>query len=76
MLGVKDNTCSAIVYGEVGRYPVIVQHRVTLLKYWCNLVDLDSESLEKKAYNILKELSVTGFTTLTPKMTQPRRVLE
>ena len=50
LLGVKIQTTIAVL-GEVGEFPVIVSHHITLLKYWCRLSQLDDEKLVKRGFS-------------------------
>ena len=68
MLGVKDSTCTPAVFGETGRFPVYVQQRIKLIKYWLRLISLQSSSLVRKAYNVLSMLSRGGFQTWANKI--------
>ena len=39
LLGVKQSTCTAAVYGELGRYPLYINRYVQIIKYWFKLQD-------------------------------------
>ena len=51
LLKVKTNTCSAAVYGELGRYPLFISRYTRIIKYWCKLRNTDNIIL-KTMYNI------------------------
>jgi len=42
LLRVRVNTCTAAVYGELGRYPLYIQRYVKLIQYWFKLIDSDN----------------------------------
>jgi len=42
LLRVRVNTCTAAVYGELGRYPLYIQRYVKLNQYWFKLIDSDN----------------------------------
>ena len=37
LLRIPVNSCSASVYGELGRYPLFVNRYVKIIKYWLNV---------------------------------------
>jgi hypothetical protein len=47
LLKVKQNTCSAGVYGELGRYPLYIQRYVRIIKYWFNVLNTENIILRK-----------------------------
>jgi len=42
LLRVTVNTCTAAVYGELGRYPLYIQRYVKLIQYWFKIMDSDN----------------------------------
>ena len=50
ILGVKSSTCSAAVYGDLGRYPMYIARYCRLITYWCKLVSSDNIIL-RTVYN-------------------------
>ena len=38
VLGVRQSTCNAAVYGELGRYPLYINRYVRIVKYFFNLI--------------------------------------
>ena len=42
LLKVKSSTCSAGVYGELGRYPLFVSRIARMVKYWSRIVESDN----------------------------------
>ena len=46
-LGVKNRTCNAAVYGELGRYPICISRYVQIIKYWLKLMDTDTIILQR-----------------------------
>ena len=50
VLGVRKNTCTAGIYGELGRYPLFINRYVRIIKYWGKLIFTDNIIL-KTLYN-------------------------
>ena len=42
ILGVKVNTSSSSVYGELGRYPLYISRYMRIIKYWCKVSNSDT----------------------------------
>jgi hypothetical protein len=42
LLGVKKSTCNAMVYAELGRYPLKYVRMYNIIKYWCKLLVTDN----------------------------------
>ena len=57
-LGVRINTPNILVYGELGRYPLIVNIKCRMLCFWSKLVS--SEKLSNKIYNLAYNLHKNG----------------
>ena len=49
VLGVRQQTCNMIVYGELGRVPLYVLRKVRIVKYWYNIL-ADPFTLLYKVY--------------------------
>ena len=49
---------NAIMYGELGRVPLIVQRYITIVKYWLKILHIKQTRLTKVLYNV-------QFMTLT-----------
>ena len=47
LLNVRLNTCTAGVYGELGRYPLYISRYVRIIKYWCKVVNSDNIIIKK-----------------------------
>lgn len=54
ILQVRSNTCTAGVYGELGRFPLFVQIYVRLLKYWFKVVNSYNIILRTVCYDALR----------------------
>ena len=55
-LNVSTRTPSALVYGETGRYPLMLAHTQGCIKYWLNLVRMPDNRLPSKSYKMLYDL--------------------
>jgi len=42
LLTVKQNTCNAAVYGELGRYPLYINRFIRIVKYWLKISNSDN----------------------------------
>ena len=60
ILGVKSSTCSAAVYGDLGRYPMYIARYCRLITYWCKLV-LSDNIILRTVYNQTVTDSNNGF---------------
>ena len=60
ILGVKKSTNLITLYGELGRFPMAVMRKITMIKYWIKVLNLSEASLVKKAYLMMK--SVVGIS--------------
>ena len=61
-LGVRITTPNFLVYGELGRYPLIVNIKCRMLCFWGKLVS--SEKLSSKIYNLTYNLYKNGTNGL------------
>lgn len=76
LLNVRINTCTAGVYGELGRYPLYITRYVRIVKYWCKVLNSDNILIQKLyeqglhdcnrgrknwVFNVKKLLSEYGF---------------
>ena len=67
-LGVRKQTPTPAIYGDTGRFPLIIRQHIKAVKYWCRILKLD-----RNAYNMLLELDAIGFTNWCSRI---RSVLE
>ena len=50
LLGVSTKTPNSFVYFELNRYPIYVDARVRVMKYWTKLLQMGEDRLPKQAY--------------------------
>jgi exonuclease III len=62
-LGVRPQTPTAAIFGDIGRYPLHIRLQVKAVKYWCKLIRKPKGSLPHLAYQMLLSLRNYGFTT-------------
>ena len=64
ILHVKISTNNYAVYKELGRYPLIIERQVRIIKYWFKLVDSsNSNCILNAVYNsMLSDMTKTTFT--------------
>ena len=72
-LGVRKQTPTPAIYGDTGRFPLIIGQHNKAIKYWCRILDLSQNHPVRNAYNMLLELDGTGFTNWYSRI---RSVLE
>jgi hypothetical protein len=63
LLGVKGSTCSIAVYGEMGRFPLVLRQKVKIIQYWLRLQGLSNNKIVKQVYVMLERLDVLGYNT-------------
>ena len=73
VLGVKQSTPNCFVYGELGLYPLIIERKLRILKYWFKILKSEENSFLRKVYNDLLLLSENSpdkvtWVTLFKKM--------
>jgi len=51
-LGVKLRTPNDLVYGDTGRYPIVINSVIRCIKYWLKLVKMPDLRLPRKAYRL------------------------
>ena len=51
LLGVTAKNPKTMIYGELNRYPLAIDSKMRVLKYWLKLNEMDEERLPKQAYN-------------------------
>jgi hypothetical protein len=59
-LGVDMRTPNDLVYGDTGRYPIVIHSKIRCIKYWLKLLMMPDSRLPKKAYNMLYKLDERG----------------
>ena len=62
-LGVHQSTPTDGVYSELGRYPLYVYQKISIIKYLKRLEGLSNEHLVKKAFNQLNKITIIIITT-------------
>ena len=75
ILKVKTNTCSNMVYGELGRYPICIQVKKRLVGFWARLIESKENKLSRIMYNCLLNLSDTGVY-VSPWVSQVKQILD
>ena len=48
VLKVSESTCNEMIYGELERYPLIIERKVRILSYWLKTVHDESSLLVQK----------------------------
>ena len=68
ILGVKQQTSTLAVYGETGRFPLLLRQRLALIKYWSRVISMDPSSVLKCVYNEIYDLHKQGHFTWCSKV--------
>ena len=55
ILGVKKSTNLTALYGELGRFPLLIIRKLNMIKYWIKILKENESSLLKKVYMMLWE---------------------
>ena len=72
-LGVRKQTPTPAIYGDTGRFPLIIRQHFKAVKYWCRILNLSLNHPVRNAYNMLLELDGNGFKNWCSRI---RSVLE
>ena len=54
ILGVKKSTNLDCLYGELGRYPMEINRKLLIMKFWIKIIEKPESSMVKKIYLMLK----------------------
>jgi len=57
-LGLDIRTPNHFVYGELGRYPLVINSTIRAIKYWIRLSTMPSQRLPRQAYEMLQNTRV------------------
>ena len=60
VLGLKRNTPNSIVYGEVGKYPVVHQVHLRMLSFWIKVSEGKQTKLSSIIYKLIYKLHLDG----------------
>ena len=63
VLSVKQSTCTIMVYGETGRFPIDLDAQGNAIKYYVRLRKMNDNMLGNQVFNQLHYLHDTGFKT-------------
>ena len=69
-LGLRTQTPTLAVYGDTGRFPLLVRQQIVILKYWNRLLSLSADNPIKHAYVMLMELDALGFDNWCTRIRQ------
>ena len=53
VLKVSKSTCNEMIYGELERYPLIIERKVKKISYWLKIVHNESSLLVQKVYSLM-----------------------
>ena len=54
ILGVNESTNLDGLYGETARYPLLIQLKIKMFKFWIKIIDSENDSFIQSIYNALK----------------------
>jgi hypothetical protein len=75
ILGVKLQTQTNFVYGDLGRMPLKQQRIIQVLKFWLKIIKCDNVKLIKQTYNLMLE-DIERNNEITNWATSVRTILE
>ena len=59
-LNVSLHCQNYVVYGDTGRYPLYICHKIRVLKYWFRLLKVSTNKICRQAYEMLYMRSEKG----------------
>ena len=65
VLNVKKSTPNCFVYGELGVYPLLLQRKIRIFKYWVKIMNSNEQSFIKQMYRELVSQSILQPATKT-----------
>ena len=68
LLNERLNTCTAGIYGELGRYPLYISRYVRIIKYWCKVVNSDNIIIKKLYEQGLKDCENGNWVASVKKL--------
>ena len=74
ILHLNRSTMSSQVYGESGIFPILLDVKVRMIRFWADLVKPSSPKLASKVYNIFHDLYSAG-EFMSPWITQIKQTL-
>ena len=63
LIGVKPQTSTLAVYGETGRFLLVLRQRLNVVKYWYRILTMEPPSVVKCVYDELYSLHAKGHST-------------
>ena len=57
-LGVRKQTSTPAIYGDTGRFPLIIRQHIKAVKYWCRILETISEPSRQKCLHMLLKLKM------------------
>ena len=71
LLGVRQQTQTNFVYGELGRNSLKVGRVINVIKYWLKVVQLDDTNYVKIVYNVMcRDLAIKPNSTSWANISQ------
>ena len=71
---VSKSTCNETIYGELERYPLIIERKVRILSYWLKIAHNESSLLVQEVYSLMY-VAVTRNTMLENWTSLDRKLL-
>ena len=62
-LNVSIHSSNTAIYGETGRFPLYINHKIRCLKYWFKLNEMPRSRIARQAYEMLENMSEKGIDT-------------
>ena len=64
ILQVRKSTNLSGLYGELGRFPLIVYRKISMIRYWIRILSSSNTFISKIIYNMLHKMAPTGLFKL------------
>ena len=61
ILCLKKSTCNVIVYGELGRYPLLIAANLRILSFWARLNTSQETKISCMLFKLLYKMHVSNF---------------
>ena len=61
ILCLKKSTCNVMVYGELGRYPLLIAAKMRILSFWARLITSQETKISCMLYKLLYKMHVSNF---------------
>ena len=61
ILCLKKSTCNVVVYGELGRYPLLIAAKMRIMSFWARLITSQETKISCMLYKLLYKIHVDVY---------------